>query len=289
MKALRWTRRPPSLPATTGVAARPRPRRPGGRRSRLVVGTGALTGLLLAGVLCWPAAWTVDALSRATDGRVQLLDAQGPWWAGSALPLLTGGPGSRDAMMLPARLGWRLGWSQGGLTLHLQQPGHLPEGSAVRLRPGWGRLQVALELPAQAPARWPAAWLQGLGAPWNTLKLAGQVQLASQGFALDLDRKGWQAQGALELQLRDTASSLATVAPLGSYRVRLEGQGPQGLQVQLQTLQGALQLSGSGTLGPRGLKFRGSATAAEAQAPALNNLLNLLGRRQGAQSVLSIG
>ena len=38
-----------------------------------------------------------------------------------------------------------------------------------------------------------------------------------------------------------------------------------------------------------GLRFRGEATAAEAEAAALSNLLNIIGRRNGARSVISIG
>jgi len=50
-----------------------------------------------------------------------------------------------------------------------------------------------------------------------------------------------------------------------------------------------LQLSGEGSLGPRGLSFRGEARAEAADEPALNNLLNIIGRREGARSVISIG
>jgi general secretion pathway protein N len=37
------------------------------------------------------------------------------------------------------------------------------------------------------------------------------------------------------------------------------------------------------------LRFRGEATAAEGDEGALDNLLNIIGRRQGARSVISIG
>ena len=67
------------------------------------------------------------------------------------------------------------------------------------------------------------------------------------------------------------------------------GAGGQAAAVQLDTLDGALRLSGSGAWTGAGLRFRGAAQAAEGQAEALSNLLNIIGRREGALSVISIG
>ena len=60
-------------------------------------------------------------------------------------------------------------------------------------------------------------------------------------------------------------------------------------QLPLSTQEGALQLSGAGSLGPGGVRFRGEARAAEGDEAALANLLNIIGRREGARSVISIG
>ena len=57
----------------------------------------------------------------------------------------------------------------------------------------------------------------------------------------------------------------------------------------LTTTSGALQLSGNGQFAAGRLRFRGQASAAPGSEAALNNLLNIIGRRQGAQSVISIG
>ena len=78
---------------------------------------------------------------------------------------------------------------------------------------------------------------------------------------------------------------------LGSYRLQLTGSGAGGeaATLRLDTLAGALQLSGSGQWTGASLRFRGEARSAEAQAAALSNLLNIIGRRQGALSVISIG
>ncbi len=76
---------------------------------------------------------------------------------------------------------------------------------------------------------------------------------------------------------------------LGSYRLDLLGDAQGQLQLNLTTLDGSLQLTGQGTVGPGGTRFRGMATAVEADRGALDNLLNIIGRRAGDHSVISIG
>jgi general secretion pathway protein N len=59
--------------------------------------------------------------------------------------------------------------------------------------------------------------------------------------------------------------------------------------LRLETLEGSLQLSGSGQWVGERLHFRGEATAAPDREAALANLLNIIGRRSGARSLISIG
>jgi len=288
----RWSRLLPrsrALPAARLMPQAPLRGKPAPSRStRRMAWLGALLGGLLALLLCAPASWLAAGLAQASQGRLQLLGAQGLWWAGSALPMLTGGPGSRDAMLLPSRLRWRIGLGWGEVRLYLAQDCCAPAGLTLRARPRWGHIGLALDATA-SPAQWPAAWLEGLGAPWNTLKPGGQLALESTGLTADWSAQGLRLDGQLQLTLSQTTSRLAMVEPLGDYRITLQATPGQPTNVLLQTLSGALLLSGSGHIGPRGLRLRGTASAAPEQAAALNNLLNLIGRRQGAQSILSIG
>ena len=57
----------------------------------------------------------------------------------------------------------------------------------------------------------------------------------------------------------------------------------------LSTLQGHLQLSGSGQWVGLRLRFTGEASANPDHEAALANLLNVIGRRQGTRSLLSLG
>jgi general secretion pathway protein N len=70
---------------------------------------GLLLGGALAALIHAPASWLAAALASATDQRLLLADARGSIWSGSAIAVLTGGPGSRTASALPGRLKWTFG------------------------------------------------------------------------------------------------------------------------------------------------------------------------------------
>lgn len=257
---------------------------------------GGLVGTLGALVAFAPAAWLAGAVASASNGRLLLAEAEGSIWRGSALAVLTGGPGSKDATVLPSRLDWSLSPTFYGLRLKLAQGCCIEPGLELEWRPGWSRTTVVVKPGAAGGGvgHWPAAWLEGLGAPWNTLRPGGQLRLATQGLSLESRGGQWQVQGRADLDWLQASSRLSTLDALGSYRIGMTGAaGADGAAakpaITLSTLEGALQLNGSGQWGERGLKFSGDARAAPGFEPALNNLLNIIGRRNGASSVISIG
>jgi len=75
--------------------------------------------------------------------------------------------------------------------------------------------------------------------------------------------------------------------PMGSYRLELTGGEVPALA--LSTLQGPLQLTGSGQWVSQRLRFAGEASAAPDREAALANLLNIIGRRSGARSLITVG
>jgi general secretion pathway protein N len=252
---------------------------------------GAVVGALLGLVAFAPASWLASALSRATGQRLLLADAQGTLWNGSAQLVLAGGAGSRDAVSLPGRLQWQLRPRFYGIELALNQPCCLEREVTLQLRLGLGRYQVVLPAQPQALGQWPAAWLAGLGTPFNTMQLGGIVRFTSNGMTLESAQGRWRVVGGIDLDLLGVSSRLSTLDTLGSYRFSVRGGAASGdtATLNLDTLEGALRLNGSGQWAGSGVRFRGEASAAEGQEPALNNLLNIIGRRQGATSVISIG
>lgn len=263
---------------------------------------GVLLGLALAGVVFAPAAWLARVVASASSEHVLLTEARGTVWSGSAVPVLTGGVGSRDASALPGRLFWSVALDGWGLLLIARHACCLNGDVALRVVPGWGRVRFELpgptvakdEKPAPAATpigQWPAAWLSGLGTPWNTLQLSGSVQLSSPGLSLEQVQGRWRFSGRAEIELGTIASRLSTLPVLGSYHVSIAGDaaGPDAATVNLRTTGGELLLSGNGQWAASKLRFQGQASAAPGSEAVLNNLLNIIGRRQGALSVFSIG
>jgi general secretion pathway protein N len=253
---------------------------------------GAVLGALLALVAYVPAGWLAHAVAAATGARLLLTDARGTLWSGSALPVLTGGTGSRDATALPDRLEWRIGLS--GLTpeLRLRQACCLRGEVRALVSPGWGRVSLRV-LPEQGSqlGQWPAALLAGLGTPWNTMQMGGTLRLTSPGMTIESVQGRLRFSGDASIDIAQVSSRMSTLDTLGSYRLTLHGDAASGdaAGVSLVTLDGALRLTGRGEWSGGSLRFRGEAEAAPDSEAALNNLLNIIGRRQGTRSVISIG
>lgn len=254
---------------------------------------GALLGLAGGGLLSLPAAWLARAVAQATHGQFVLADARGTVWSGSAVAVLSAGSDSRTAVALPGRLDWRLGWADGAFELRARQDCCLRGEPRLRLRPGIGRWWVELQpAPGSSAAavvgQWPAAWLAGLGTPWNTMRLDGELRLSTDGLRVDVAEGRWRLGGDAVFDLQRVASRLSTLPTLGSYRLNLAAT-EAGAKLDLATLSGALRLTGQGDWNAGGLRFRGEATAAAGAESALENLLNIIGRRQGARSIIAIG
>lgn len=260
---------------------------------------GAMLGALAAVVAFAPARWAAWALLQASDGRIVLGQAQGSVWSGQARITLTGGPGSRDALTLPGRLNWGLGLTGPAASLTLRHSELMPAPMVLRLQPGISRWTLSLPDPSgtakasdpPAAMQWPAAWLTALGTPWNTLQPSGLLRLSSPGVSLHWVQGRFSLEGSAVLEATDIASRLSPLNRLGSYRIVVAagGAGNQAATVQLSTTDGALLLSGSGQWTGARLRLRGEARAAPGQEAALQHLLNLIGTRDGARSILSIG
>lgn len=251
-----------------------------------------MTGALLAGVItlavAWPAHWLAPWVWTLSGQRIQMRETQGPWWAGRTRLVLWGGSGARTSADIPGEITWRIrldGRDGLGATLHLHAPCCSSQGVEARLywSSGWTweieDAQGSLDL---SP-------LRGLGTPWNTLNLSGVARWEIKGMQ-GRERNGLsQVQGRASVELSDISSDVSSVAPLGTYKVSWEWQPQARANWTLSTVRGSLQLQGQGLYANGHLRFRGEAYSEPSAAGALSNLLNIIGRRQGAKSILSIG
>jgi general secretion pathway protein N len=265
---------------------------------------GAGLGLALAFITQAPAHWLTHAVEQASGERVLLPDAQGTVWNGSAQWVLNEGPLNiapsanmarpANTTSLPTRVTWQLGPRIDLANLRLALSANIasacctPQPVRVDVSPLWRGLRVQV---SDQTSNWPANWLVGLGAPWNTVQPEGQMQLHTTQLQwthqAGQEQNQGQLQGQAELQMQQLSTRLSTLRPLGTYRVRV--QGGDTMAITLDTLEGSLQLTGSGELLNGRVRFNGEASAAPDAEAALSNLLNILGQRQGAKSILKMG
>ncbi len=239
-----------------------------------------MLGWVLAIVVFSPATWLAAAVAQASQGHVLLAEPRGTVWTGSAQLILSGGAGSRDAAALPGRVEWTLRPTWLGLDARIHAPCCTPAPLTLTLSARG--LSVA-----NGDSNWPAAVLAGLGTPWNTVQLEGNLQLRTEGLSVEWVEGRVRVEGRARLEAHQVSSRLSTLRPMGSYRITVQGGTTSTLQ--LETLEGALQLSGSGRwIGSR-LRFEGVATAEPEREAALSNLLNIIGRRNGARSIITVG
>lgn len=250
---------------------------------------GLVSGALLVAVVLAPAAWLARSVNAMAQGNLVLSDAAGTVWSGSAQVVLTGGPGSRDAVRLPGRVYWTLSAGWGRLYAGLAADCCTAAPVQMELAPlSWVTWWNGWSLQVQAHrSTWPAALLTGLGTPWNTVQAEGNLVVSTSGFTVNAALQRITLAGDIALEAQDMRSRLSTLHPLGTYRMDLSG-GDQPALV-LTTLKGDLQLSGKGRWSAGRLRFEGEARAEPAHAQELSNLLNILGRRDGVRSVITLG
>lgn len=218
-----------------------------------------------------PAAWLGDALEARS--KLRLVDARGTVWHGSALLGISTG---REITLLPGRVEWQVdAIATNRISASVAHP--------------WLGAPLALSLGAhglgfaKGSARLPAGVLAGAGAPFNTLKPGGLLELAWT----DGEIRGAALKGELQIDWRNAQSALSTVVPLGSYRLHIRGNGGMPT-LELETLAGPLQMQGKGRMEGSRIRFSGTAAAEPAMQGALNGLLGVLGMRSGDKVLLAI-
>jgi len=295
------------------------------RRQRRLAMFGAALGLVAGGFAFLPASLLASAVAQATNDQFLLAEAEGTIWSGSAITVLTGGAGSHDASVLPTRLEWKLRPRLNGVTLHLTQDCCLahgldlsvrrtldawrvdvvgpderdkPAAAAEKVVPGANGADAAALATATPVGQWPMGWLEGRGFPWNTIHPGGVLTLSTRNLQFSLKGGHWSTLGSAQVEIRQASSRLTTLDSLGTYRVLIQpdpstqvrpGDGASRALVWISTIDGALLIDGRGLIGATGFRLRAEAHAAPGNEAALDNLLNLIGRRNGASSAISIG
>lgn len=237
------------------------------------LGLAAYVVFLVATV---PASYVAGQLHSGLAGRVQLSEAQGTVWRGSARMRLVAG----NTVIPVDRLQWRC------------RPGRLLRGElAYALRFDSNGVQGEGEV-ARSFSRW---HVRDATAAGDAGSLAAFVPIAaawrpSGSFMLavpSLSFAGGAAEGEVRAGWNDAALALSEVRPLGTYQLTWQGEGGAG-RMNVATLKGPLRVTGQGkTTPPSGLTFSGEARGEGEAAKALEPLLDLIGPRRpdGARAI----
>ena len=131
--------------------------------------------------------------------------------------MLAAGSDMSAATLLPGRIEWRTAfWPlfTGRVRMIMRHSEAMPDPITVD-----ATLRSATVTPGAIAV--PASLLSGLGAPFNTLDLQGDVRLSWS----DWRSFNQEAFGQLTVTLNDVSSRVSLVKPLGSYRVLFQAQG----------------------------------------------------------------
>lgn len=253
---------------------------------------GVLMVLVTALVLA-PASMADWGLKVATHGRIRLADASGSIWLGQGKVVLV------DVATLAVR-----DREQPDAVLPL--PGVLIPGTIrwnIQVLPLLiGRIQVLarhdsmtqpLEISgtfsrphfSAGSIRLPNVSLARLGSPWSTVQPTASLALSWEPFEIT----NGAAHGLATIELRDVASALTPVRPLGAYRLDIDGRGNDTM-LKMSSIEGPLRLSGEGVFNPgRGLHFTAWAEVDESERLKLAPLVRLLGRQEGTRTMIKLG
>jgi len=133
--------------------------------------------------------------------------------------------------------------------------------------------------------RLPNVSLSRLGSPWSTVQPTASLALSWEPFEI----VNGKANGVAAIELRDVASALTPVRPLGAYRLDIDGRQADTM-LNMSSIEGPLRLSGEGVFNPsHGLRFTAWAEVDESERLKLAPLVRLLGRQEGTRTMIKIG
>lgn len=222
---------------------------------------------LLTLLITAPASLLDKCLQYATQGRLLLANANGTVWSGSAIPALR----TQDSRLVALPfLRWEIAVPSlftGKIHARLQWDDQ-PPASATEAIISFNQVELHHAL-LQLPAR-----VLGEASPMlKPAQFRGQLQV--QGEHLIFSKRG--VDGAATVDWQQASSALSSIAPLGDYRLALNGAGDR-INIGLTTISGILLLEGDGNwLAGRGLEFHGKAHASAGNYDNLTELLHHLG------------
>jgi general secretion pathway protein N len=215
-------------------------------------------------VVLAPASLVTGFLERATAGRLSMAQAEGSLWRGTGVLLL-----AHDNKFLPlGHYAWRINPAANLSQIAVSVDTGADKPSQLLISPWRNEVEVS-----QAQVLLPAQLLSVFAPQLLPYRLSGELDLTIDRFQITPNSN----RGTVTVDWKQATSGLTDIAPLGDYRILLQGAGAD-MKVSLTTLTGKLKLAGNGQMQiGRALAFNGTAQAAPDQKEALSDLLHHIG------------
>src|SRR5258706_3742739 len=227
-------------------------------------------------VVTTPASFIAARARAAAPGRIEMSEATGSLWRGSARARFAA-PGGH---LIFDRIEWSLAPARlmaGRVAFDVRAVGHGLAGHAQLAR-GFSRWELReLSATGEAEALVPLAPIAAAWRPEGTITLSSPA----------LDWNDDDARGSLSAEWKDAALSISEVRPLGTYRLDAHAEGGPA-KLTFATMQGPLRISGQGMFTrPARLTVSGEARGECDRAKALEALLDFIGpwRPDGARAL----
>jgi len=215
-------------------------------------------------IILAPASLVTGLLERATAGRLTMAQTEGTLWRGAGVLLL-----QHDNKFLPlGHYVWRISPAANLSQVAVSVDTGSDKPTQMLISPWRNEVEVS-----QGSASLPAQLLSVFAPQLLPYRLSGELVLKTEHFKLTPNSNN----GTVTVDWKQATSGLTDIAPLGDYRILLQGAGAD-MKVSLSTLTGKLQLAGNGQMQfGRALTFNGTAQAAPDQKEALSDLLHHIG------------
>ena len=235
-------------------------------KAMAILGVAAYLVIL---ALTMPANFIAARARAAAPGQVEMSEARGSLWRGSARARIAASGGHLiferiEWSLVPARL------LAGRIAFDVKAVGHGLAGLGQLAR-GFSRWELRdVAATGAAEALIPLAPLAAAWRPEGTLAISSP----------SLDWNDDDMRGDLRAEWKDAALSISEVRPLGTYRLDAHAEGGPA-KLTIATVEGPLRISGQGSFAPPSkLTLSGEARAEGANAKALEPLLDLMGPRR---------
>lgn len=209
-----------------------------------------------------PASLVAGFLDRVSAGRLTMAQTEGTLWRGAGVLLLR-----HDNKFLPLdHYAWRISPAANLSQIAVAVDTGSGKPSQLLISPWRNEVEVS-----QGNASLPAQLLSVFAPQLLPYRLSGELVLSTEHFQITPNSNS----GTITVDWKQATSGLTDIAPLGDYRILLQGAD---MKVSLVTVAGKLQLAGNGQIQVgRALTFNGTAQAAPDQKEALSDLLHHIG------------